>query len=152
MKKNLKRARTALEDRISSLRPASRFVAPPKGWVRAIRDAMGMSGAQLARRMGVTPQSIADLEKSEAAATIRLATLRKAASALDCSLVYALVPNDPLEEKVLKRARQIALRELGGISHSMALEDQSVHKDDLEDRIDEFIRNSLRDRDLWDDE
>ena len=152
MNKTLRRARSVLDGRIAPLRPTERFVAPPKGWVRAIRDAIGMSGAQLARRMGITPQSVVDLEKSEAAATARLGTLRKAAYALDCTLVYALVPNQPLEEMVQRRARQIALYELGGVAHSMLLEDQSVPNDDLDTRIQEFVDNILRDRDLWDGE
>ena len=97
MKKTLKRARASLDARIEPLRPAAQFVAPPKGWIRAIRDAIGMSGVQLARRMEMTPQSVVDMEKSEAAATIRLETLRKAANALDCTLVYALIPSTPLE-------------------------------------------------------
>lgn len=151
MKKTLKRARASLDARIEPLRPAAQFVAPPKGWIRAIRDAIGMSGVQLARHMEITPQSVVDMEKSEAAATIRLETLRKAANALDCTLVYALIPSTPLEERVNKRARKIALQELGGVAHSMALEDQSVPSDQLEFRIEEFVNNVLFDRDLWND-
>ncbi len=150
MNKALRRARIALDGRLAPLRPSGRFVAPPKGWIRAIRDAIGMSGAQLARRMSITPQSVVDLEKSEVAATVRLATLRKAAYALDCTLVYALVPNQPLEEIVQRRARQIASHELGGVAHTMSLENQSVPNDDLDTRIQEFVDNTLRDRDLWD--
>lgn len=151
MNRALQRARKALDHRIAPMRPVDRFVVPPKGWIRAIRDAIGMSGPQLARRMGVTPQSVLNLEQSEAAATIRLETLRKAANALNCTLVYALVPDAPLEDKVRQRAEKIALRELGGVSHSMALEDQLVHDDDLATRVRDFVDHSLRDRDLWDD-
>lgn len=143
------RARKALDDRLTPLRDSDRLAVPPKGWVRAIRDAIGMSGPQLAARMGVKPQSVVDLEKSEAGETVQLATLRRAADALDCRLVYALVPNEPLETRVRKRARAIALRHLGGIAHSMAMEDQAVKDDDLEARIDRFITETLRDRDLW---
>lgn len=151
MNKTLQRARKALDRRIAPMRPVDRFVVPPKGWVRAIRDAIGMSGPQLARRIGVTPQSVLNLEQSEAAGTIRLETLRKAANALNCTLVYALVPDAPLEDRVRQRAKKIALRELGGVSHSMALEDQQVRDDDLATRIQGFMDHSLRDRDLWDD-
>jgi len=132
------------------MRPTDRFTVPPKGWIRAIRDALGMSGAQLAAKLGMKPPSVVALEQSEAAATIRLETLQKAAAALDCELVYALVPRKPLEEIVQDRARMIALRELGGIAHSMGLEDQAV-PDELEERINRFIEQSLRDRDLWDE-
>ncbi|KJS36106.1 MAG: transcriptional regulator [Hyphomonas sp. BRH_c22] len=151
MDRTLKRARVALDKRLNGFRPAEQLSVPPKGWVRAIRDALGMTGAQLARRMKITPQSLNGLEQSEASETIRLETLRKAAAALDCQLVYALVPNKPLEDMVAERARAKALEAIGGVSHSMAMEDQRVLDDDLEERIQIFISETLRDRDIWED-
>ena len=151
MDRTLKRARIALDKRLNGVRPTELMASPPKGWVRAIRDALGMSGAQLARRMVITPQSLNGLEQSEASETIRLETLRRAAAALDCQLVYALVPNKPLEDMVAERARAKALEAIGGVSHSMAMEDQKVLGDDLEERIQIFISETLRDRDLWED-
>ena len=145
------RARAALDRRLDAFRPVERFAVPPKGWVRAIRDALGMSGAQLGDRLGVTPQSVLDLEKSEAAGTARLETLQRAAAAMDCALVYALVPRRTLAETVRDRARMIARRELGGVSHSMAMEDQATGEDDLDERIDRFVEEVLRERDLWRD-
>lgn len=151
MDRTLKRAREALDKRLSPLRPADRFAPPPKGWVRAIRDALGMSGAQLARRMDVSPQAVAALEQSEASESARLETLRRAAAALDCQLVYALVPNAPLQEAVAVKAREKALETIGGVAHSMAMEDQRVADDNLEERIAIFIAETLRERDLWED-
>ena len=149
MDRSLKRARAALDKRLTTLRQLDQISAPPKGWVRAIRDAIGMSGVQLADRMGVSQQAINALEQSEASETIRLETLRKAAAALDCQLIYALVPNKPLENIVAERARAKAREAIGGISHSMAMEDQKVSGDELEERIAIFIAETLRDRDLW---
>ena len=143
------RARQRLDDRLSPLHPAGRFGAPPKGWVRAIREALGMSGVQMARRLKVRPQSVEDLENSEASGTISLNTLRRAAEALDCTLVYALVPNSSLEETVRARARALAQRELGRVAHTMKLEAQETEHVDQEARIDTYIRNILKLRDLW---
>lgn len=143
-------ARRNLDARLLKLRPGDRFAPPPKGWIRAIRDALGMSGPQLARRLAVTPQSISDLEKSEAAGSISLASLRKAAAAMDCMLVYAIVPHRSLESMVASRAQAIARRELGGVAHSMAIEDQSTGTA-FEARAEKFIRETLKERDLWDD-
>src|SRR4051812_24912152 len=106
-----KRARERLDERLAPLKPADRFRAPPKGWVRAIRDALGMTGVQFARRLRVRPPSVASLEVSEASGAIQLNTLRRAAEALDCTLVYALVPNDSLEGAIRTRARKIALHD-----------------------------------------
>src|SRR4051812_2500394 len=120
------RARERLDERLAPLHPADRFRPPPKGWVRGLRDALGMTGVQLARRLGVRPPSVAALEASEQNGTIQLKTLRRAAEALDCTLVYALVPNDSLEGAVRARARRIALRELGRVAHTMKLEAQET--------------------------
>lgn len=134
--------------KLAAIKPVDRFVMPPKGWVRAIRDAIGMTGGQLGRRLGMTAQAVMSLERSEASGKIQLNTLRRAAEAMDCVLVYALVPNTSLTEMVDRRARELALRALRRVSHSMALEDQQVDRD-LEKRIQTYINTALRDRDLW---
>ena len=143
------RARQRLDGRLGPLKPAERFRAPPKGWVRAIRDALGMTGVQFAKRLRISPQSVEALEKSEASGTIKLDTLRRAAEALDCTLVYALVPNDSLEAAVRTRARKIALRDLARVAHTMKLEAQETGDTALEARIEAYIRDTLRERDLW---
>ena len=143
------RGRQRLDERLLALKPLDRFQVPPKGWIRAIREALGMTGVQFARRLNIKPQSIDALEKSEANGAIKIETLRRAAEALDCTLVYALVPNSALEEAVRVRARKIALRDLGRVAHTMRLEAQGTADADLEARIDAYIRDTLRERDLW---
>ncbi len=143
------RARQRLDERLKALKPEDRFRTPPKGWLRAIRDAISMTGVQFARRLGIRPQSVETLERSEASGSIQLKTLRRAAEALDCTLVYALVPNKSLEEAVRERARKIAERDLGRIAHTMKLEAQGTGDADMEARIDAYIRDVLKERDLW---
>ena len=145
------RARERLDERLVLLKPVEQFRAPPKGWVRAIRNALGMTGVQFAKRLGIRPQSIEALEKSEANGAIQLKTLRRAAEALDCTLVYALVPNDSLEGVVHTRARKIAVRDLGRVAHTMKLEAQETEDTALEARIEAYIRDTVRERDLWED-
>jgi predicted DNA-binding mobile mystery protein A len=129
--------------------PAS-YERPVRGWVKAIREALGMSTAQLAKRAGVRQPSIVALEQSEAKGSIEIATLRRVAEALDCKLVYALVPNQPLEQTVRERARVFARRRLEPIEHSMALEDQQAPRRDTEALIDEILRET-NPRRLWDE-
>lgn len=143
------RARQKLDERLRPLKPTDRFQVPPRGWVRAIREALGMTGRQFARRLNVSPQSVDALEKSEASGAIKIETLRRAAEALDCTLVYALVPNTELEQAVRDRARKLALRDLGRVAHTMNLEAQGTGNADLEARIETYIREALRERDLW---
>src|SRR3546814_7345942 len=76
-----RRARQRLDERLSAIKPEDRFHRPPKGWIRAIRDAIGMSGVQLASRLGVRPQTVEAIEKSETAGSVQLNTLRRAAEA-----------------------------------------------------------------------
>jgi predicted DNA-binding mobile mystery protein A len=145
------RARRRLDERLRLLKPEDRFRPPPRGWVRAIRDALGMTGVQFARRLEIKPQSVDALEQSEASGSIQLRTLRRAAEALDCTLVYALVPNDSLENSVRARARKIALRDLGRVAHTMKLEAQGTADGATDERIHAYIRDNLKERDLWDD-
>jgi predicted DNA-binding mobile mystery protein A len=143
------RARQRLDERLVTLKPEERFRAPPKGWIRAIRDALGMTGVQFAKRLHIRPQSVDALEKSEANGAIQLKTLRRVAEALDCTLVYALVPNTSLEGVVHERARKIATRDLGRVAHTMKLEAQETGDANLEARVEVYIRDVLKERDLW---
>ncbi|MGY4568171.1 putative DNA-binding mobile mystery protein A [Bradyrhizobium sp. USDA 3256] len=145
------RARDRLDGRLAPLKPVERFHPPPKGWVRAVRDALGMSGVQFARRLGVRPSSVAAIEASEESRTIQLKTLRRAAEALGCTLVYALVPNDSLEGAVRTRARAIALRDLGRVAHTMKLEAQETPDRNTDARLEAYIRNKVKERNLWDE-
>ena len=119
---------------------------PPRGWIRAIRDAMGMTAEQLAERMGVTRQAVTQLERSEAQGTVTLASLRRAAEALGCSVQYVLVPEEPLEQRVTERARAQARELLSEVEHTMALEDDPV---DLDHRISELAAELQRRGGLW---
>ncbi|MBN9253267.1 MULTISPECIES: mobile mystery protein A [unclassified Mesorhizobium] len=151
MRKLNDRALRRLDERLSSAKPVERLTPPPKGWIRAIRDGLGMSGAQLGKRMGVAQQTIQAFELSEESGAIQLQTLRRVAEALGGKLVYAIVPDSSLEAMIRDRAREVALRALARVSHTMRLEDQATGVSDLEARIDDYIRDELRDRDLWSD-
>lgn len=117
--------RRQLDARFEKLRPVANFASKPSaGWVRSIRQGLGMSTAQLAARIGVSQPRIVAMEHSEAQGAINLKTLQRAAEALDCTLVYALVPNKPLEQVVRDRARAVAAAQLATVEHTMRLENQ----------------------------
>ena len=143
-------SRSRLDGRFKEIGSAGRFAPPVRGWIKAIRQALGMSSAQLARRLGIKQPSVVALEHSEAKGTIALATLRRVAEALDCTLVYALVPNQPLKTIVETRARALARRRHAPVEHSMRLEDQAVGDDESRAQLDEFVRTMNPNR-LWDD-
>ena len=93
-----------------------RALAPPPdgGWIREIRHALGMSGRELAARMGLSQPALSQLEQSEVTGKAQLDSLRRAADALGCDLFYALAPRTSLEETVQARARALAERDLAG--------------------------------------
>jgi predicted DNA-binding mobile mystery protein A len=122
---------------------------PPRGWLRAIRETLGMPRSELARRLGVTGQAIASIEKSEADGSIRLETLRRAAEALDCTVVYALVPNSSLETIVDEQAHSIARRRVDRVQQTMLLEDQLGGVDDADHLVDELAEELKRSPALW---
>lgn len=115
-----------LEDRLRSYRPALGSSRPAGGWIRAIREALGMTHRQLAQRVGRKPQTVLDLQSREASQTIQLNTLRELAEALDCELVYAIVPRKPLGAMLEGRARAVARERLRRTGHSMELEQQGL--------------------------
>lgn len=123
--KSAKLARKNLEKRLGPLRDVD-FVRPRGGWIRAIRESLGMSSRQLAKRMSVSQSRMSDLERAEAKGNPTLKSLREAAEALDCKLVYALVPNHPLDAIVQDRAEDKAIKQMGSVSHGMLLENQSL--------------------------
>lgn len=136
-------ARKNLDRRLNSLRVLDGIARPPKGWVRAIREALGITTDQLGRRIGVTQSRAFDIEKAEVSGRITLNSLERAAHALDCRLVYALVPREPLESMAEERALQLARKKLRSTSHSMVLEDQRVDEMDEERQIKNLAKRLL---------
>ena len=97
-----------------------------------------MNAAQLAERLGVSQPRIIALEHAEATGSVNLRSLQRAAEALDCALVYAFVPKEPLEQVVRKRARIVAAQRLAGIEHTMRLENQATSNDAQDERLREI--------------
>jgi predicted DNA-binding mobile mystery protein A len=142
------RDRSILDRRFAAWRQVP-SATPPRGWIRAIRETLGMPRAELARRLGVTGQAVAKLEGSEAEGSIRLDSLRRAAEALDCTLVYALVPNASLEEIVDRRAHELARRQVGHAQQTMLLEDQHGGDEDAERLVKELAEQAKQSPALW---
>jgi predicted DNA-binding mobile mystery protein A len=142
-------ARQTLDERFALGTVAGLVGRPPRGWVRAIRDALGMSTRELGARMGVSHNSVVDIERSEAAGVIKLETLRRAADALGCDLVYALVPRISLDATAKERARELAVVEIARVDRTMALEDQRLRPEQLERRVDVRAAELLETGRLW---
>lgn len=149
MTTNRTQARRYLDARLDRLRPVATERRPHRGWIRAIRDALGMSAGDLAARMGVGQSTVVDIEKSEVAGTIKLDTLQRAADALDCDVAYLLVPRKSLEDAVLAQARRKAAAHLNTVAHHGRLEDQTVDDDATREQLEELSRRLVDRRGLW---
>lgn len=142
-----------LDKKFRDLKPIAGTIVPERGWLNAIRTALGMSLRQLGSRLSITTQSVKEIEDREADGSITLKTLREAARALDLDLAYVLIPRtESLEAMIEKRAGQVARSIVLRTSNSMGLEEQEVSSERIEKAIrskaDELIRTMPRY--LWD--
>jgi len=145
-----RQATRRLDQKIAHLRTPA---VPKGGWVRAIRTALGMTQAQLAKRMGIARQNVASLESDELNGNVSLSRLSRAAEELDCELRYVLVPKQPLEELVANQARRRAEQKLDRINRSQALEASAMSADSLSNTVADLARELEMNRtaDLWDE-
>ena len=141
-----------LDRALSQFKKEGLFHLPRKGWIRAIRAAIGMSARQLGNRAGMTQAAVAQIEKSEATGKASISTMNKMAKALDCTFVYALVPNTSLEAFLKRQIKEQARQKVLSAAHSMLLEAQGVTEEETKKQIDMLVENMLvtLPRHLWD--
>jgi predicted DNA-binding mobile mystery protein A len=133
-------ARRQLDKRLSALGNVEALTRPSRGWVKAIREALGMTTVQLAKRMGVSQPRAVTLEQAEARGAITIESLERAARALECRLVYTLVPRQSFDALIEERALRLARRRLAATSHTMVLEAQGVEKGDESAQLERLVR------------
>jgi len=133
-------ARKNLDKKLNMLKNVEAHGRPPRGWVKAIREALGMTTTQFGRRMGVSQPRALEIEKNEVKGTLTLDSLKRAAQALNCQLVYSLVPNESLDSMIQTRAEALAKSRLKHTAHSMSLEDQTVGKTEQEEALQKLIQ------------
>jgi len=130
-----------------------KVVPPPTGWIKALRNAIGMSMLQLGNRLSITKQSVQDMESREKDGSISIKALREAARALDMQLIYGFVPNDgSLEALIDRKAKELATQIVMRTNNSMKLEDQENSKQRIEKAIQEralAIKTEMP-KTLWD--
>lgn len=149
MNKQNKLARRKLDEKFKKIDLLS-MEKPSQGWIKTIRQALGMTTYQLAKLLNIKQPRILEMEKTES--SLSLKSLEKVADALDCKLVYALVPKTSLESMAYNQAEKKAKKILQKVSHNMALENQTpiYDKIELEDMIQELLNGSQAR--LWDED
>jgi len=141
-----------LDRQLAELKPLKSIQLPLRGWLRAIRDAFGMSGPQMAGRMSVTKQRISLMEKAEVNGSATLNSMRQAAEALDCVFVYAVLPRDSLQATLERQARKLVQREQAYTAHTMLLEGQLPSGEERREAMDAAVTDIIRrlPKQLWD--
>ena len=141
-----------LEKTLSKFATLKSIPLPPKGWIRAVREALGMSGVQLARRIGVTPPRVTKLEKDELSGAVTLKSMRQVAEALDCVFVYTLVPRDSLEGSVKNQAFLVAQERLKRSFHTMRLENQQLTDEEMKKALNAAVEELVKTmpKNMWD--
>lgn len=142
-------ARRHLDARLIPLSSLTTEPRPHRGWIRAIRDALGMSSTELAKRMGVRQQVVNQFERNEVNGSIKLDTLRRVADNLDCELVYFLIPRQSLTEAVKAQATRKAREYLEPLEHHSRLEDQEPAPADREVQLAELAEQLIDRKGLW---
>jgi predicted DNA-binding mobile mystery protein A len=141
-----------LDKRFIAFAPLANALRPAKGWIKAVREALGMTTAQLGKRLGVSQQRAAMMEKAEVDGSITLKSLEQAAQTLGCRVVYVFYPEEPLTETLRARAEAVADQQMRAVEQTMRLEDQSVADNSLSletrDRLmEQLLKRPAR---LWD--
>ena len=142
-----------LDDTLIAVKGLWTAPTPLDGWVRTIRETLGMSLRQLASRTGMSKTGVASAEKSEARGSIQLETLRRLADGLDCDVAYALVPRRSLRASLEAQAEKKAGHLVSRVSDSMDLESQGIAPNERQIQKDGLAKDILRTRgrDFWDD-
>jgi predicted DNA-binding mobile mystery protein A len=126
---------------------------PPEGWLRTVRKSLGMSGAQLAKRMGVTRARVAQAEHAELDGGVTLRSIRAMAEAMGCRFVYAIVPPGRIEDEIMAQARKKAMAIVGTAGKHMALEQQTLPAEKISQEVERLTREIAQEMppDLWSD-
>jgi predicted DNA-binding mobile mystery protein A len=141
-----------IDDALAPFQELRKCPPPREGWVRTIREALGMSLRQLAERAGVSKTTVNSAEASESRGTVQLDSLERLADAMDCDVVYAVVPRGSLTATIAKQARRIAELRVTRVSESMELESQQIPVAERKHQVEEITADILRERgrDFWD--
>ena len=147
-KKKLKNQRLIIEKKISPWKKLRTEKRPPNGWLKAVRGALGINTRQLAKRCGIHHSSILRIEKNEIQDKVSIKSLKKIASAMNCQLVYAIVPKikyNNFEEIIDEQAKLLAHKLIKKVSHTMQLEAQGTSSKEIQYQT-KRLANELKDK------
>ena len=137
----------ALDRKTSGLKSANNIVPRTSGWIKTVREAIGMTESQLAARLEVTQPRITKMESNED--NLKLSTMKKAAEALNCEFVYYFKPKTTFQNLVDEQAQKKAAEVLKTVNVNMALENQEIAEAEaVKDFASDLINTKIKQ--IWD--
>ena len=137
----------ALDKKTSDLKSAKNIVPQSSGWIKTVREVIGMTVSQLAARLGVTQPRITKMESNED--NLKLSTMKKAAEAMNCEFVYYFKPKTTFQNLVDEQAQKKAAEVLKTVNVNMALENQEIAEDEVvKDFASDLINTKIKQ--IWD--
>ncbi len=127
---------------------------PPEGWLRTVRNALGMSGAEVAKKLGVTRARVTKAEHAELTGGVTLKSMQAMAEAMGCRFVYAIIPKSgSIEDIITAQARKKAVGIVGTASKHMALENQKLPDEKIVQEVERLTREIAQEQpsDFWND-
>ena len=147
--KEQKLIRRQVSRNLEALKQELEVVRGIKSWSEYMRLALGMTVSQLAKRLGLKQPAVSGLEKREIEGRLSINNLKKIANAMDCDLVYAFIPRQPVEKIVYDQAKMKVTQSMERAETHMELEDQKVLLDKNE-RMEDLIEEKIYSKYLWD--
>lgn len=143
--------REQLDKRLRFLKEFASSGMPQQGWIKTIREALGLSTSQLGKKAGLDQSRISRLENSEKRGNLKLSSLQKIARGLNMKFVYGFVPEDTLEAMVRDQAKSIALKRFETLDNTMRLEKQALSDEDKRNALEDMVEKILMDppKDFW---
>ena len=150
--KHKKLVRQQLDKTLKRFETLKTVMRPGKGWIRAIRDALGMTGEQLAERLNVNKQRVSRIQQDEEFGKVKLETLRNVAEALDCIFVYGFIPRESLEQTVRNQALLVAKKRMAQSNQTMRLEQQELSETEKARALEDLVEDIMNEmpKSLWD--
>lgn len=123
------------------------------GWIKLLREALGMSTAQLGKRVGIDQSRISRIENAEIEGDLKLSSLKKVAEGLNMKFVYGFIPNESLESIVIQQARKIAHKRMERVNKTMRLEEQELSAEEKAKTFEDLVQKILveNSKDFWDE-
>lgn len=143
--------RERLDEKLVFLKSFADF-QPQQGWIKTIREVLGMSTSQLAKKVGIHQSRISRLENAEKTGHLKLTSLQKIAESLNMKFVYGFVPKETMESMLKDQVKYVALKRLNILESTMSLEKQVLSEDEKKKVLNDMVEKILIDNSahLWD--